>query len=917
MENVSDQELRRLLSAKGHSIGPITNTTRSIYQKLYTKLLEEEDRAIEVKLGSPIQSPKPDPADTPVLRNKLKRSPLTDDEKLSEATFSVPEEKKKKGIPTYVAPSLRRSTIERTALSKKLAEEAGETNPKKSSLRVPGVRVTETSASLKTKIDAAEKAETKQTRGLSNTNKLNVTMGSTPGYMRATSSTLKKDSKKDAGSKKTDMNSTRTRMRRSIRLAARRSIRRAGQPTPVTKRDKDYIPKVGGSAIRKAKDTPSAAPKSKGGPAASGKKKRAPWDVKGRLEDVTNLYSALKVEKEDMEEKMTDLEADVEQKTEDLEILKIENDKLKSDLTSTTEQLSEVNMKCHEQQFKLDEAVVERNEKVASYERVKRERDELEEDFSRTKSKMREAENRADDLERDLRRANNAREEVEENLAKSKKHVGELDDKIEELKQDIEKLNTTIANKDSKICEIERILEKERGEKGDVHNVLRRKEEHIEHLDSKIASLEKTIKDLNETVAEKNNKIDSLEGNLSKEQRNHRDINRVLSDRESQICDLDQKLAVCTERLLAGEKLRRKLHNTIQELKGNIRVYCRVRPFLSSEVITGQPTHEIPQMDFGKDNSNITISSLQGEKLGRKGELLNNSFNFDHVFGPRHTQEDTFAEVSGLVQSALDGYNVCIFAYGQTGSGKTHTMQGPIDPTSEYRGIIPRAMEQVFKTGEEMADQGWNYVFTASFLEIYNENLHDLISSSDSKIEIKLVNEKSREVEVTNVKSIIVQNCYDVHELLLKANKNRTVAATKCNERSSRSHSVFRLKIEGKNTKNGDTCVGNLNLVDLAGSERVAHSGSTGQRLKEAQAINTSLSELGNVMMALQEKKTHIPYRNSKLTYLLCNSLGGNSKTLMFVNVSPLDKHTNESINSLRFASKVNKVDLGTAKKNK
>ncbi|KAL5272564.1 hypothetical protein ACHWQZ_G000686 [Mnemiopsis leidyi] len=890
MENVSDQELRRLLSAKGHSIGPITNTTRSIYQKLYTKLLEE-DRAIEVKLGSPIQSPKPDPADTPVLRNKLKRSPLTDDEKLSEATFSVPEEKKKKGIPTYVAPSLRRSTIERTALSKKLAEEAGETNPKKSSLRVPGVRVTETSASLKTKIDAAEKAETKQTRGLSNTNKLNVTMGSTPGYMRATSSTLKKDSKKDAGSKKT--------------------------ATPVTKRDKDYIPKVGGSAIRKAKDTPSAAPKSKGGPAASGKKKRAPWDVKGRLEDVTNLYSALKVEKEDMEEKMTDLEADVEQKTEDLEILKIENDKLKSDLTSTTEQLSEVNMKCHEQQFKLDEAVVERNEKVASYERVKRERDELEEDFSRTKSKMREAENRADDLERDLRRANNAREEVEENLAKSKKHVGELDDKIEELKQDIEKLNTTIANKDSKICEIERILEKERGEKGDVHNVLRRKEEHIEHLDSKIASLEKTIKDLNETVAEKNNKIDSLEGNLSKEQRNHRDINRVLSDRESQICDLDQKLAVCTERLLAGEKLRRKLHNTIQELKGNIRVYCRVRPFLSSEVITGQPTHEIPQMDFGKDNSNITISSLQGEKLGRKGELLNNSFNFDHVFGPRHTQEDTFAEVSGLVQSALDGYNVCIFAYGQTGSGKTHTMQGPIDPTSEYRGIIPRAMEQVFKTGEEMADQGWNYVFTASFLEIYNENLHDLISSSDSKIEIKLVNEKSREVEVTNVKSIIVQNCYDVHELLLKANKNRTVAATKCNERSSRSHSVFRLKIEGKNTKNGDTCVGNLNLVDLAGSERVAHSGSTGQRLKEAQAINTSLSELGNVMMALQEKKTHIPYRNSKLTYLLCNSLGGNSKTLMFVNVSPLDKHTNESINSLRFASKVNKVDLGTAKKNK
>ena len=207
-------------------------------------------------------------------------------------------------------------------------------------------------------------------------------------------------------------------------------------------------------------------------------------------------------------------------------------------------------------------------------------------------------------------------------------------------------------------------------------------------------------------------------------------------------------------------------------------------------------------MSFSEDNSRVSVTSLQGDKLGRKGDSLNHDFAFDHVFGPLHTQEDTFAEVADLIQSSLDGYNVCIFAYGQTGSGKTHTMQGPVDPTSPHRGIIPRAMEQMFQAGEEMRDKGWSYEFTASFLEIYNETLHDLISvKSSDKIEIKLVNEKSREVEVTNVRNVLVSCPHDVHELLNKANKNRTVAATKCNERSSRSHSVYRLKIVGKNTK--------------------------------------------------------------------------------------------------------------------
>jgi len=156
-----------------------------------------------------------------------------------------------------------------------------------------------------------------------------------------------------------------------------------------------------------------------------------------------------------------------------------------------------------------------------------------------------------------------------------------------------------------------------------------------------------------------------------------------------------------------------------------------------------------------------------------------------------------------------------------------------------------------------------------------------------------------------------------MEEIMRRASNNRMVAATKANERSSRSHSVFILKLLGENKITGEKCEGNLNLVDLAGSERLSHSQSTGDRLKETQNINKSLSALGDVINALGSGREgkHIPYRNSKLTYLLQNSLGGNSKTLMFVMISPLMAHMGETLTSLKFAKKVSQVNIGTAKK--
>ncbi|RKO98564.1 hypothetical protein CXG81DRAFT_6275, partial [Caulochytrium protostelioides] len=389
------------------------------------------------------------------------------------------------------------------------------------------------------------------------------------------------------------------------------------------------------------------------------------------------------------------------------------------------------------------------------------------------------------------------------------------------------------------------------------------------------------------------------------------ELEAALAAARQHVADLEAKLR-------DHEMIRRRMHNTILELKGNIRVFCRVRPPLPREqALAAQDGHAAPLSHIHSLTLVQTVDSVQGDRASAKRREF--PFQFDRVFRPESEQSEVFDEISQLVQSALDGYNVCIFAYGQTGSGKTFTMEGPEDANDlRHRGMIPRAVAQIFEHANELKSKGWTYTFEITFLEIYNEQLRDLLAvhaSEPKRLDIKHLPGTTK-TTVTEATVVQVASPAAVTVLLNRARANRAVAATNMNERSSRSHSVFTLRLAGKNQITGEDGEGVLNLIDLAGSERLSASGSTGDRLKETQAINKSLSSLGDVIMALANKDPHIPYRNSKLTYLLQNSLGGNSKTLMFVNISPLPVNLQETLCSLRFATKVNNCQIGTARKN-
>ncbi|CAF1452844.1 unnamed protein product, partial [Rotaria sordida] len=328
----------------------------------------------------------------------------------------------------------------------------------------------------------------------------------------------------------------------------------------------------------------------------------------------------------------------------------------------------------------------------------------------------------------------------------------------------------------------------------------------------------------------------------------------------------------------------------------SVRVVVRCRPMSDKEQESGCER----AVDIDVQRRQMSIRRPTGESSQRNSDDTIHNFFFDAVYDWNSQQKNVYEQTARpLVDSVLEGFNGTIFAYGQTGTGKTFTMEG-IRSQVELRGIIPSSFTHIFDSISHTTSR--QFLVRASYLEIYNESIRDLLSRDQNK-RLQLQEHPKEGVHVHDLSSFITKNIQEIEHVMTTGNLNRSTGATNMNEHSSRSHAIFIITVESSEIGMDGKAhirVGKLNLVDLAGSERQAKTGSTGERFKEATNINLSLSVLGNVISALVDGNSHIPYRDSKLTRLLQNSLGGNSKTIMIATLGPADYNYEESLTTLR-----------------
>ncbi|KAK8589384.1 hypothetical protein V6N13_088235 [Hibiscus sabdariffa] len=377
------------------------------------------------------------------------------------------------------------------------------------------------------------------------------------------------------------------------------------------------------------------------------------------------------------------------------------------------------------------------------------------------------------------------------------------------------------------------------------------------------------------------------------------DVNVVPEHERSQLEQSIQKLQGEIDELRSMQRSidekRRETLNKILDIKGTIRVFCRVRPFLWTDK-RRTPEPVLSELD------RVVVRSCGSRK----------EFGFDKVFHQDANQEDVFVEVEPILRSALDGHNVCVFSYGQTGTGKTYTMDG----TTDEPGIVPRALKELFQ--QVSSDKSSSYTFSMSMLEVYLGNLRDLLASKPvsrayetaAKCNLNIQTDPKGSVEIEGLTQVEIPDFAKARWWYAKGRRARSTSWTNVNEASSRSHCLIRIVISRRgDTPDAKPKVSKLWMVDLGGSERLLKTGATGQTLDEGRAINLSLSALGDVIAALRRKRGHVPYRNSKLTQILKDSLGVGSKVLMLVHISPCHDNLEETICSLSFAKRAKAVD--------
>ncbi|KAI9575068.1 kinesin heavy chain-like [Glossina fuscipes] len=324
--------------------------------------------------------------------------------------------------------------------------------------------------------------------------------------------------------------------------------------------------------------------------------------------------------------------------------------------------------------------------------------------------------------------------------------------------------------------------------------------------------------------------------------------------------------------------------------EGNIKVICRFRPLSDDEIEDG--AESIIKLPNEAEENCISIGAK--------------SYSFDKVLHSDATQDRLYTVAAEpLVSDLLDGYNGTLFAYGQTSSGKTYSMEGIIGDTVE-QGIIPRAVNEIFNRIRSKAME-FEFLVKVSYFEIYMEKIHDLLDAS--KVNLQIHESRTRKPYVKDISERYVSSPEDVFDIIEEGRLNRHVSVTNMNKYSSRSHSVFSIRVNQKNLIHQRQLSGTLYFLDLAGSEKVSKTGANGVVLNEAKIINKSLSALGNVISALSDsKKTHIPYRDSKLTRILQESLGGNARTTVLLCCSPADTSESETKSTLEFGRRAKNI---------
>ena len=374
------------------------------------------------------------------------------------------------------------------------------------------------------------------------------------------------------------------------------------------------------------------------------------------------------------------------------------------------------------------------------------------------------------------------------------------------------------------------------------------------------------------------------------EQENYKTVD--LKHLKESLISEQEKVNILSHKLKNEKFLRRKIHNRYMYLRGNLRVMCRVRPFLPSEKINKKS--QIETMVINNDS----ISIFQENKQEK-------NFEYDYIFDTKSTQKDVYEEVTLLIQSMVQGNNICIIAYGQTCTGKTYTIQGP---NSKNPGIVPRAARELFLILNNFNKSNFfeSIRLSMTIIEIYNEQIYNLLEESTPNL--NMYEDASGNLIIPDLNPISINSFDEANKLFKLAAKFRHTSSTEYNDRSSRSHCIFsfQLKLTGKD---GRIIRSTLHIIDLAGSERISKSQNKDEKLrKESICINLSLHSLSTVLNSIALKASHIPYRDSKLTHFLKDSLNENYNILLILLVSPNVKDISETISTLQFGERIVKI---------